>query len=167
MTSSADFAAPALLSHAHLFAFESDFVANLRCVPMAVRLKLDRSGQKVTLRHWTRLHREDRLTLLETPCATPRQAADYAALVRRLVAARTGQTVPPLAEPPDALAELEGPCPPVLENYARSIGVRPPGAAEWARLDPLQRFALLKLSRDNHDNVNFVPALREFGLAPA
>ena len=35
------------------------------------------------------------------------------------------------------------------------------------RLTVLQRFVLLKLSRDNHDNVNFVPALREFGLADA
>jgi len=31
----------------------------------------------------------------------------------------------------------------------------------------LQRFTLLKLSRESHDNVNFIPALREFKLLPA
>ena len=32
------------------------------------------------------------------------------------------------------------------------------------RLHQLERFVLVKLSRDHHDNLNFVPALREFGL---
>jgi hypothetical protein len=27
-----------------------------------------------------------------------------------------------------------------------------------------QRFALFKLTRPNHDNDNFIPAMREFGL---
>ena len=36
----------------------------------------------------------------------------------------------------------------------------------WAALAPLQRFALVKLTRDTHENENFIPALREFGLAP-
>ena len=36
---------------------------------------------------------------------------------------------------------------------------------DWNALTPLQRFTLLKLSRDSHDNINFVPALVEFGLA--
>jgi hypothetical protein len=35
---------------------------------------------------------------------------------------------------------------------------------QWASLLPLQRFALIKLSRSNHENHNFVPALQEFGL---
>jgi Conserved nitrate reductase-associated protein (Nitr_red_assoc) len=33
---------------------------------------------------------------------------------------------------------------------------------QWATLTPDQRFALLKLSRSNHENRNFLPALKEF-----
>ena len=36
---------------------------------------------------------------------------------------------------------------------------------QWAALTSLQRFALLKLVRPGHENHNFLPALREFGLA--
>ncbi len=38
--------------------------------------------------------------------------------------------------------------------------------AQWQKLSPLQRFALIKLSRPSHENRNFVPALQEF-LAPS
>ena len=55
----------------HLFAFESDFVATLRCVPMAVRLKLDRCEIKLSLRQWSRFTPEDRRRLLAAPCRTP------------------------------------------------------------------------------------------------
>ncbi len=37
------------MNHTHLFAFENDSVASLRCIPMAVRLELDRSGVKRSL----------------------------------------------------------------------------------------------------------------------
>jgi len=35
---------------------------------------------------------------------------------------------------------------------------------QWQTLTPLRRFALIKLSRPSHENKNFQPALREFGL---
>jgi hypothetical protein len=156
--------APSPLPHARLFAFESDFVASLRCIPMAVRLKLDRCGLKLTLRHWSRLRRDDRQRLLEADCGAAQEVADYGAAVRALVAARTGEAVSALAEPSKALLGLEGTLPLSVKAYACTAGVRPPNEIEWANLDALQRFALIKLSRDNHDNVNFIPALREFGL---
>ena len=37
-------------------------------------------------------------------------------------------------------------------------------AVQWAALTPLQRFALIKLSRPSHENKNFLPALKEFKL---
>ena len=38
---------------------------------------------------------------------------------------------------------------------------------QWAGLSPLQRFALIKLSRSQHENANFLPALQEFHLVAA
>jgi hypothetical protein len=35
---------------------------------------------------------------------------------------------------------------------------------QWASLTPLQRFALIKLSRSSHEDKNFLPALKEFHL---
>lgn len=152
------------MDHAELFAFESDFVASLRCIPMAVRLKLDRSGIKLTLRQWSRFTLEHRQGLLVQPCRSPSEIGDYRALLVRLVALRSGEEARPLAEKPVPLWESPWPLPDAVEAFARLSGVSPPTPDAWGRLTELQRFTLLKLTRDNHDNVNFVPALREFGL---
>jgi hypothetical protein len=50
--------------------------------------------------------------------------------------------------------------------FAISKGLAAPAPEQWRALSELERFVLVKLSRDNHDNVNFVPALGEFGLLP-
>jgi hypothetical protein len=39
-----------------------------------------------------------------------------------------------------------------------------PGSSQWIALSDLQRFALIKLSREGHKNEHFLPAVEEFGL---
>ena len=56
-----------------LFRFESAFVASLRCIPMAMRYRLDLSGVKLKLNEWSKLGLADRQALLGMPCATPAQ----------------------------------------------------------------------------------------------
>lgn len=152
------------MNDAQLFAFEADFVASLRCIPMAVRLKLDRSGVKLTLRQWSRFTLEDRRRLLEALCRTVQEIAAYRDELVHLVAARTGEAARGLTDPPAPIWEEAAETPPVVAAYARSIGASAPQPHQWAALSDLQRFALVKLSRDNHDNVNFLPAMAEFGL---
>ena len=41
----------------HCFGFEADFVGDLRCIPMAVRRKLDLVGVKLKLSHWSQPQR--------------------------------------------------------------------------------------------------------------
>lgn len=152
------------MSHARLFAFESDFVATLRCIPMAVRMKLDRCAIKLSLRQWSRFTTPDRRTLLLPPCSTTAEVDSYRARLIALVAARAGESVKPLPEPPAALWGAVAALPLAVIAFARSVGVSPPTPQGWASLTDLERFALLKLTRDHHDNVNFIPAMCEFGL---
>jgi hypothetical protein len=149
----------------HLFEFESDFVASLRCIPMAVRMKLDRCGLKVTLRQWSRLSHEDRQTLLHCLCRSPNEVSEYRRLVSDLLMKRAHENVRPLEEASEALQLMSGAIPGSVIDFARSVGLSPPSEADWAALSDLQRFALIKLTRKNHDNVNFAPAMREFALA--
>jgi hypothetical protein len=149
-----------------LFAFENDFVASLRCIPMAVRLKLDRVAIKLTLRQWSRFTPDDRKELLEASCGLPEEIRAYRARLIELVRLRAREDARPLADQPSAGWEAAGDVPPALARHARSVGLAPPTADQWRALSPLQRFALIKLTRDNHDNLNFFPAMREFGLAP-
>lgn len=149
-----------------LFAFEADFVDTLRCVPMAVRFKLDRVGVKITLRQWSRLTPEDRFDRLMSPCDTAGEIDAYRRALKALVVERAGET--PKDLPADATVPWSDAAgtPDQVVAFAGEVGAPPPSDAVWAQLTDLQRFVLLKLSRDNHDNVNFVPAMREFGLAP-
>jgi len=152
------------MSESELFAFEDDFVASLRCIPMAVRLRLDRSLIKLTLRQWSRLTIEDRRALLDAPCSSAAEVERYRALLSAQVGLRCGESCRPLAEAPVPLWEARDRTPSAVADFARSVDVTPPSNGQWRGLSELQRFALLKLSRDNHDNVNFIPAMREFGL---
>lgn len=152
------------MNDTRMFAFEDDFVCTLRCVPMAVRFKLDACGIKLTLRQWSRFTREDRQDLLVAPCETADEIEAYRVALADLVTLRTGENAKPLAIPPCGQWEDPQRPAPVVVDYARSLGVRPPDRAQWAALSRLQRFVLIKLTRDNHDNVNFRPAMEEFGL---
>ena len=152
------------MRHDHLFAFESDFVATLRCVPMAVRFKLDRVEIKLTLRQWSRFTPADRRILLTTPCATAEDADIWRCMLIALIAARAGEEPRILADPPAPLWELSA-TPEAVTRFAGSLGAPPPSDRAWTALAPLQRYVLLKLTRDSHDNVNFLPAMAEFGLA--
>jgi len=155
------------MSDTQLFAFESDFVATLRCIPMAVRLKLDVCGIKLTLRQWSRFARSDREILLTMRCGSRGEVEAYRAEVVDLVVSRAGEAAKPLAEPVWRHWERLDRVPTAVVDHATSLGLSPPSRSQWAALTSLQRFTLIKLTRDNHDNVNFAPAMREFGLARA
>jgi len=149
-----------------LFAFEQDFVDSLRCIPMAVRFKLDLCGIKLSLRQWSRFTLADRTEMLTTPCDTAGQVERYRLDLIDRIARRVGDLAQPIPIEPNPAWAAVGRPPDALRVHAVTIGVEPLTASQWAALTDLQRFALIKLSRDGHDNVNFVPALREFGLLP-
>ncbi|MCB5944720.1 nitrate reductase associated protein [Acidocella sp. KAb 2-4] len=147
-----------------VFAFEQDFAGSLRCIPMAVRYKLDLCGVKLSLRQWSHFTEEDRHALLHRACETADEAAQYRAALESLIAQRSGESASFLpVEPAPAWADTSR-VPAQVADYAQSLGVAAPSPAQWAGLSALQRFTLIKLSRESHDNVNFIPALREFGL---
>ena len=51
----------------------------------------------------------------------------------------------------------------MAQQQAQEIGVTIT-LDQWAALTPEQRFALIKLSRSDHENENFLPAIKEFHL---
>jgi hypothetical protein len=140
--------------HNRLFAFESDFVSDLRCIPMAVRRKLDLCGRKLRLQTWLGWGEERRRALLQWPDDGPGLAA--------LVEALADETSPlPAAcgEPWQAA----GAVPLVVSDATSELGLTMDNGT-WATLDELQRFALLKLSLPGHGRPNLSRALAEFGV---
>ncbi len=147
----------------NFFQFESDFVESLRCIPMQVRLKLDTCGIKLKLHQWHQFKQDDRIKLVELPCETKSEVQAYREFLSQLVQERTGAIASELPIDPN---------PPWLDSATIPQDVSAKASAvevnltveQWASLSPVQRFALLKLSRSGHENHNFVPALREFQL---
>ena len=146
-----------------IFGFEADFARDLRCIPMAVRRKLDLVGVKLGLPHWHRLSGEERQRLLAWPDA-PGELARLGDWLRQRTAAMPEGEARPL---PPAQGEpwqqgLEWPV--SLRQACLDLGLELP-AEGWGRLSELQRFALVKLSRPGHEHRNLPRALLEFGLS--
>ncbi|MCT0214540.1 nitrate reductase associated protein [Synechococcus sp. CS-1324] len=149
--------------HSHCFGFEADFVGELRCIPMAVRRKLDLAGVKLRLNHWQGLSVAERERLLGWPDQPAAIAALGHWLIERTAAMPQGQAS--LLEPARATSWQQGDqVPTVLADSCEQLALMPVSAEAWAALDELQRFALIKLSHPGHEHRNLPGALREFGL---
>ena len=145
------------------FQFESDFIESWRCIPMRVRLNLDTCGVKLKLVHWHALQESERQEMVLMPCETAEEASAYRDRLLQLVRERHGSEpksleileVPPWDDP-DVIPEQ-------VQEKAKEFDFQLQ-QAQWASLNRLKRFALIKLSRPSHENRNFYPALLEFGL---
>ncbi|MCU0517017.1 MAG: nitrate reductase associated protein [Oscillatoria sp. Prado101] len=146
-----------------LFQFEADFVDSLRCIPMQVRLNLDSCGVKLKLAEWNRFSQEEKQALVDMPAGTSEEAKVYRELLHRLVLEHTGKPATDLPVDAHPAWMDEATVPENVRKKAEEVGVTLT-PAQWANLAPLRRFALIKLSRSEHENSNFLPALKEFGV---
>jgi hypothetical protein len=145
------------------FEFEADFVDSLRCIPMVVRLKLDSCGVKLKLAEWNRFTPLECDELVNLPCGESAEVIAYRDYLCGLILRYTGNAA--------TLLEID-PHPPWLNDLDIPDSIQIKAAesgsiitqSQWANLTPLQRFALIKLTRSSHENNNFLPALQEFGL---
>lgn len=145
------------------FQFEADFVQSLRCIPMQVRYKLDTCGVKLKLEHWYKFNTAEREELVQLPCETADEAAAYRDRLQALVVQYFQAPAKDLDIDPSPLWQQSDRIPDTVQSKAEEFA----GAialSDWSTLSPLQRFALIKLSRPSHENKNFLPALHEFGL---
>ena len=145
------------------FQFEMDFASSLRCIPMQVRYKLDLCGIKLKLPQWNQFSTENRQMLLDLPCQTSAQVQLYREILQRLVQEATGEIATDLPVEADPEWENDGKIPESVGEKAREMQVALT-VEQWAKLTPIQRFALIKLSRSSHENRNFIPALEEFHM---
>jgi hypothetical protein len=105
----------------------------------------------------------DRRKLLEMRCKTDLEVANFRGAIEKLVKATTGDELRPL----DAGTRRpwdDSDVPVQVTRKTCDLGAVPPTEYEWRALTPLQRFALIKLSRDGDHHRNLIPALQEFNL---
>lgn len=146
------------------FQFEEDFMEdNMRCIPMLVRFKLDAAGIKLKLQEWCRFSVEERTRLTKQACNTDEEILNYRNYLRRLVYAHFGNEPTDLMVPANPawanLQEVDASLQAKASEHKWFIST-----GQWRSLTNLQRFALLKLYRQGHENKNFPKAMKEFNL---
>lgn len=146
------------------FQFEEDFMENnIRCIPMAVRFKLDAAGIKLKLAAWSRFTVEERNQLTIQSCTHQNEIHSYRNYLYHLVVKLTGNDpLNLLVDDHPAWANCNEVHPSLqarAKEYDWFISMQ-----QWQLLTNLQRFALLKLFRPGHENKNFPKAMKEFNL---
>lgn len=147
-----------------VFAFEADFAHDLRCIPMVVRFKLDRCGVKLSLRQWSKMGMSNRASLLARRCDAGTEIEAYRIAVVHLATTHCPEAIKWLPLDPEPAWANPSRVPDDVIRQAADSGVAPPSPQCWSKLSNLQRFALLKLARSDHDNHNFVPAMHEMRI---
>lgn len=149
-----------------LFQFEQDKYYPLRRFPMVMRLKLDLCGIKMSISDWAKFSRPDREALAAMPYETQEQLDACRLRMKELIAAIDGESTEtdPVARP--APWEITTVMPESVGRHIASLGIAPPTLAQWAALSNLQRYALVKQTREGAKNEKLPAILKEFGLVP-
>lgn len=148
---------------ARLFGFESELERSLTYIPLAVRLKLDKCGIKLSLAQWNQFPVGNRWNLVNALCGAPAEVETYRRALCLLIRKVTGtepEIIPTKLDPPWNQASV----PDQVTRTALELGLAPPTPTKWRDLTELQRFALIKLTRDGRSRNDLAPALHEFGL---
>jgi hypothetical protein len=146
------------------FDFEEDFVeANVRCIPMIVRFKMDLAGIKLKLAEWSKFSVPERIALAIKNCSNDIEAAAYNQYLSSLIENKTGNAATVLAIDEAPEWNNTAAIPTMLQEKAKEFYWEIT-IAQWQSLTNLQRFTLLKLCRPGHENKNFPKAMMEFKL---
>ncbi|HEY9295370.1 MAG TPA: nitrate reductase associated protein, partial [Phormidium sp.] len=113
--------------------------------------------------HWNHFNLAEREALVDLPCATEQEIQTYREFLQDLVIKQTGTPASELAIEQNPAWMDTKTIPSDVTEKAKEVGVNI-AIAQWAELSPVQRFALIKLSRPSHENHNFLPAIKEFNL---
>jgi hypothetical protein len=152
------------LKNIEYFDFEEDFIEEgLRCIPMVVRCKLDKTGIKLKISEWVKFNSNEKIELALMNCENEEEINRYHKYLARLVQMYTGKEATLLSmDPNPAWANKEH----IPEELQRKVGELKEEITidQWQSLTGLQRFALLKLCKPGHENKNFPKALKEFNL---
>lgn len=146
------------------FQFEEDFVeTNIRCIPMIVRFKMDAVGIKLKLSEWSKFKVDERIELALLSCSDAEEMNQYNNYLRALIKKYTANEATTLEIDKDPEWANTDVVPQTLSDRLKKFDCLL-SSDKWRSLTHLQRFALLKLLKEGHENKNFPKAIREFEL---
>jgi hypothetical protein len=143
------------------YSYESEIYPDLSRVPLHVRMKLDLTGVKISLKGWLAFSLEERWALCHLPVETEEEKKNFSSYLDFLSRRYFGEKValvPAVTDPP-----WEDPSciPESVEGMSQKKG-RPITLREWSRWNIHQRYALFKVSTSKNEPEEFYGLLSEF-----
>ena len=141
--------------------FENEIYPTQSRIPLHVRMKLDLTGVKISLKNWLAFSLEERQALCHLPVDTEEEKQTFVSYLDFLCRRYFGEaasSVPPVADPP---WENPSQIPDSVLAKSRETG-QSVTAGEWRGLNTCQRYALYKLSISKNEPEQFYAVLREF-----
>ncbi len=144
-----------------VFAFEGSEAIRLDLMPFTVRMKLDTCHIKISLKQWQSLAISDRRVLVSMPCGSNAEVQPYTDQLTKMLAAISESKVQSVPHAPLLPSEDQLPAP--VRNQVGKAGGHINDNA-WSKLTDLERYALVKLSRDERHVETLALALHELNL---
>lgn len=146
------------------YRFEAQFYPGLTRIPLHVRMKLDLTGVRISLKDWLAFSLEERQVLCHLPVDSEEEKKtflNYTDFLSRRYLGERAPLVSPITDPPwESLDEVPEPVRAKSEGRGQPVAVE-----EWRRWDLGQRYALFKLSISKNEPEQFYRALQEFRSA--
>lgn len=141
--------------------FESEIYPSLSLIPLHVRMKLDLTGVKISLKSWLAFSLEERTVLCHLPVETEEERKNFSSyldfLSRRYLGEEAAR-VPAVADPPwENLDRIPDSVQAKSMERGNTVTFE-----EWRGWNLCQRYALFKLSISKNEPEQFYQALREF-----
>ena len=138
---------------------ESDIYPSLSRIPLYVRMKLDVTGIKISLKDWLAFSMEERAVLCHLPVESEEEKQVFSAYLDCLSRRYCGRPVTRTAAVSSSLWDTAQPVPePVAGKSAPEIP--PVTVQEWRRWKSHQRYALYKTALSQSDPVQFFAVLQ-------
>jgi hypothetical protein len=140
---------------------ESDIYPSLSRIPLHVRMKLDVTGIKISLKDWLAFSIEERTVLCHVPVETEEEKQAFASYLDFLSRRYRGEPVTTTAAMSNSLWDsvLQVPAPVAGKSAPQSPAVT---VEEWRRWKSYQHYALYKTALSQSDPGQFFALLREF-----
>lgn len=143
------------------YGFESEIYPTLRLIPLHVRMKLDLTGVKISLKNWQAFSLEERRVLCHLPAEKEEERKTFSSyldfLSRRYLGEEASRVAPVIDPPWEDLNRIPDSVRVMSEQAGETVT---PG--EWKRWNSCQRYALFKLSISKNEPEQFFQALKEF-----
>lgn len=143
----------------HRYQYENEYYATLNRVPLDVRMKLDVTGTKISLKDWLAFAITERKVLCHLPVASEDERevfVDYLDFLSRRYRDKPVETTMTMSSAlwsPSSVPE------PVMEQSA--LHAHAMTLEEWARWQPHERYALYKTATSTRQPEAFVQVLAQ------